>query len=75
MTQILLPKGALAASILHFPGLVITFTIAIPTSWQIITHMSEHLCVTVQRADNHFYFFTSSIKDYVLACQNGKGDC
>lgn len=41
MTQILLPKGALAASILHFPGLVITFTIAIPTSWQIITYMSE----------------------------------
>lgn len=77
VTQILLPKGAQRASVSHSPGLIITFalrTIALQTNWQIVTHMSEHLCVPAHGADNHFCLISSSIKEYVLTCQNGKGD-
>lgn len=49
-------------------------TIALQTNWQIVTHMSEHLCVPAHGADNHFCLISSSIKEYVLTCQNGKGD-
>lgn len=53
-TQIFLLKDALTASVCHFPALAIIFIISLPTSWQAVTCMSEHLGVSVARADTHF---------------------
>lgn len=44
------------------------------TNWQVVAHMSERLCVPAHETDNHFCLISSSIKEYVLTCQNGKGN-